>query len=146
MTDIYMRAAQEARERGQLEGRIARAEQERDIAIRQRDIAIAEKNKAQEDNQKLKEVIRADRTYFMGEIRKANQRRIQSVAWPLTVAGICVILFILAEIGVSTDLVSVLVGEPIAYIALCALFYCVGMIVDRLTKKKAAGGKHHGND
>ena len=128
MSDTYMRPEQEARERGQLEGRIARAEQERALALQQKKIAIAEKEEALQENRDLKNKLRADRTYFMGEIRKANERRVRSVKKPMAVLIVCALAFILAQVGVEAHMVHVIVGGTLSAIALCAAFFCGGVV------------------
>ena len=119
-----------------MEAMLRHAEAERDEARKEAEDAIAARDFARKQSSDLAKRLRCEREIYEKTIRRANGRIIQNIRFPfimlMAFAGLALVVGLL----VKSEMLSLLVGEPLSYACVCVCAFFGGVVWARTESRK----------
>ena len=119
-----------------MEAMVRQAETERDEAIKEKEAAIAARDFAREQSSNLAKRLRCEREVYDKTIRRLTGKIIQNIRFPfimlMAFAGLALVVGLL----VKSEMLSLLVGEPLSYGCVCVCAFFGGVVWARTESRK----------
>lgn len=126
-----------------MEAMLRKAEAERDEALNERNEAIAARDFARKQSSDLAKRLRTEREVYDKTIRRINGKTIQNIRFPfillMAFAGLALIVGLL----VKSEVIPLLLGEPVIYGCICVCAFFVGIVWAR-TESRGKNNKNKG--
>lgn len=137
----------EVTEIDQLKEELKQACHDRDLANLERDKAMHDREIALQTVGSLLKKHEDERKSFQALLLRVSTRHIRPVKLHSIVIAISGLLVILLHVAMEAELMSYELGDPLGYIAMVVGVFCIAVVFERLTVKRAIERKRdHGNE
>ena len=103
-------------------------EAERDDAIKEKEAAIAARDFAREQSSNLAKRLRCEREVYDKTIRRLTGKIIQNIRFPFIMLMAFACLAMVASLLVKSEMLSLLIGEPLSYGCICVCTFFGGVV------------------